>query len=104
MVVLLIVVLLAFVLVRAGLCRAPLMTLLCIGLLGFTVHSGALALPAAVTTPVAHLAGDVRAWQHRQSDALSCAAAEAGALRNEDQASLERAGRLCGSPGAPSGR
>ena len=99
MVVLLIFVLLTVMLVRAGLRRAPLVTLLCIGLLGFTVNSGALALPAAVTTPMAHIAGDVRAWQHRQSDALSCAAAEANALRNEDQASLERAGRLCGSPG-----
>ena len=99
MVVLLIVVLLALLLVRAGLRRAPLITLFCIGLLGFAVHSGALALPAAVTMPVAHIAADVRAWQHRQSDALSCAAAEASALRNEDQASLDRTGRLCGSPG-----
>ncbi len=104
MIVLLVAVVVALVVLRAGLRRAPLLTLFCVGLLGFALHTGTLTLPASVTTPAAHLAADVRAWQQRQASTLSCAAAEATALRSVDEASLERAGQLCDPDGRPSAR
>jgi Zn-dependent membrane protease YugP len=97
--VLLITVVVVVVLLRTGLHRAPMLTLLCIGLFGLAVHTGILTLPAAITTPVHHISSSVRSWQQSESDALVCEAAQASALRAMDNASLERAQNACTTTG-----
>jgi predicted MFS family arabinose efflux permease len=77
--------------------RAPLITLLCVGLLGFGVHAGVLNLPAAITTPLARANADVHAWQQRQSAALACEVAQTHALMGEDEREMDRATRVCTS-------
>ena len=81
----------------AGLRRAPLITLLCVGLLGFGLHTGALALPAAITTPVAHADAALHAWQQRQSAALACEIEWTNVLLREDARELDRAEQFCTS-------
>jgi hypothetical protein len=80
-----------------GLRRAPLITLLCIGLIGFGLHTGALALPAAVTTPVAHANATLHAWQQRQSAALACQIEWTNVLMKEDERQLDHAEQFCAS-------
>jgi hypothetical protein len=92
-------VLVALIVLRAGLRRAPLLTLVCLGIVGFGLHSGVIALPSAVTRPVAHLSSDVRTWQRTQAARLACEADEASALRSEDPAALDRVWQSCGSGG-----
>lgn len=100
---LLISVLAAFVILRACLRRAPLPTLMCLGLLGFGLHTGILVLPSSITTPVARLSSDVRAWQHKEAAALTCEAAQASAVRSEDPAAFDRASEACASSEGASG-
>jgi hypothetical protein len=86
---------LAFVAVRAGLRTAPLVTMLCVGVFGALVRAGALTLPTAITTPIAHANSELHAWQQRQSAALVCEVAWTRALSSEDERQLDRADRLC---------
>jgi len=97
-------VLVVLVILRAGLRRIPLLTLLCVGLLGFALHTGALSLPAAIRTPVAHLSSAVRAWQKRQIAALSCEVAQSSAIQAGDDASLDAALQRCDSGRSSAGR
>jgi hypothetical protein len=82
-----------------GVCvrRAPLITLLCVGLLGFGLHTGALALPAAITTPYARADAALHLWQQRQSAALACQIEWTNVLLKEDQRQLDRAEQFCTS-------
>ena len=89
--------LLASAALLACLRRAPLITLLSVGLLGFGLHIGVLSLPVAIRTPLARADADVRAWQQRQSAALACDVARAHALMGEDESEIDRADRLCSS-------
>jgi hypothetical protein len=99
MTILVIAALLASAALLACLRRAPLITLLCVGLLGFSFHTGALSLPAAITTRLARANADVHAWQQQQSAALACEMAQTHALMGEDEREMDRANRLC-TPGA----
>jgi hypothetical protein len=80
-----------------GLRRAPVMTLLSLGLLGLGLHTGVVSMPAAITTPFARADADVHAWQQRQSAALACHVAQAHALIGGDEREMDRADRLCTS-------
>jgi hypothetical protein len=53
--------------------RAPLTTILGVGLSGFAVHAGVLALPPAVVGPVTRAGLTLQSWQQRQSGNLACA-------------------------------
>src|SRR5450755_3465299 len=82
--------LLASAALLACLRRAPLITLLSVGVLGLGVHAGVLNLPAAITTPLERANADVRAWQRQQTAALACDVARTHALMGEDERELDR--------------
>jgi hypothetical protein len=90
-------VLIGLIIVRAALRRAPLLALVCIGLIGFALHTRVVTVPAAIRTPVVHLTGALHEWQQRQAAALSCDIAQARAIRRSDEASLDTMQRLCDS-------
>jgi hypothetical protein len=56
----------------AGLRRAPLTTMLSVGLLGCAFQAGVLRLPPVITGPVTHADTALHGWQQRQSAALGC--------------------------------
>ena len=95
--------LVALVILCACLHGAPLITLMCVGLLGFAVHAGVLTLPASIRTPVAHLSSAVHEWQKQQAAALGCEVAQISALRQGSEASLDSAVQLCDSSGSSRG-
>jgi hypothetical protein len=98
MIVLLLSVLAAVLIAGRCLLRAPLATLMCLGLVGFALHAGVVTLPAAIRTPAAQLSRDVRDWQQQQADTLSCELAQASAARTMADAALARVSRLCSKP------
>ena len=86
----------ALVAIRLALRRAPLTTMLGIGVLGLALHGGVIRLPAAIVAPVtrAHLA--LQGWQRRQAGDLACQVAATSTLLGTGGSAADRVARGCG--------
>jgi len=91
--------LLAFLALRLALRRAPLPTLVVLGLIGLGLHTGALALPPAVTAPVTRADAQLKAWQRRQATRMSCEIVQTNELLGAGDHRSTGAGSAC--PSAP---
>jgi hypothetical protein len=74
--------------------RAPLLTVLCVGLLGWAVQTQALRLPHVITGPITHAQTALQGWQQRQSAALGCEITLTNALIAPGESQIGRAGGL----------
>jgi hypothetical protein len=86
----------ALVAVRISLHRAPLITILGIGLLGLAFHTGALRLPTAVVAPITRAHVALLSWQQRASATLACAVTASGTVQGKTSPATERVARGCG--------
>jgi hypothetical protein len=86
----------ALVAVRIFLHRAPLITILGIGLLGLALHSGALRLPTAVVAPITRIHVALLSWQQRASATLACDVASSDTVQGMTSPATERVARGCG--------
>jgi hypothetical protein len=89
--------LVAFVTLRLALRRAPLPTMLGIGLLGLGFHTGVIALPAAVTAPVDRADARLKDWQQRQSTQLGCDIVQTNELLGSEGPRFFDGGAACPS-------
>jgi hypothetical protein len=92
--------------IRLALRRAPLTTMLGIGVLGLALHAGVIRLPAAIVAPVtrAHLA--LQGWERRQAGDLACQVAATSTLLGTGGSVADRVARGCGlaASAQPAGR
>jgi hypothetical protein len=74
----------------AGLRRAPLMTVLTVGLIGCAFQFHALRLPSVITAPITRADAALQSWQQRQSVGLGCEISRSNELIGPGQSQLGR--------------
>ena len=69
--------------------------LVALALAGFAVQEGLVALPGAVSGPIAEQRMQLERWQERRADGLSCQLAAHRALAGESDPEVASAMRAC---------